>query len=86
MSKKNETPEIITQVIDTGDLNKSSWAKPTEPSPAPVDIAPLPPQQGGGNNPPPQQGEGNNPPPQQGEGNNPPPQQGESGSTDSEGT
>ncbi|MYA98661.1 hypothetical protein F4X90_03115 [Candidatus Poribacteria bacterium] len=76
MFKKNENSQIITQVIDTGDLNESSWAKPTEPSPAPVDIAPLPPQQG----------EGNNPPSQQGEGNNPPPQQGESGSTDSEGT
>ena len=35
MSKKNENPQIITQVIDTGDLNESSWAKPTEPSPAP---------------------------------------------------
>ena len=75
MSKKNEITQIIAQVIDTDDINEQSWAKPTEPSPAPADIAPLPPQQEGG-------GESN---PQQGESGNPPPKQSEDGKGDSKG-
>ena len=67
MSKKNEITQVITQVIDTDDINEQSWAKPTEPSPAPADIAPLPPQQEGDGEPNPQQVGGDNPPSQQGE-------------------
>ena len=68
MSKKNETTKNINQVIDTKDYIKEGWTKPTNPSPAPSDIAPLPPQGSGGNNPKPSQGGSGNPPPKQSEG------------------
>ena len=74
MSKKNENPQIITQVMDTDDILEKGWAKPIEPSPAPVDIAPLPPQQVVGESKPEPGGSGN-----------PPQQQGETGHTDAKG-
>ena len=48
MSKKKEITKETTQVIDTKDYFKKGWSKPTNPSPAPADIAPLPPQPEGG--------------------------------------
>ena len=70
-----DSREVRTVVVDKGDINEQSWAKPTDPSPAPVDIAPLPPQPERG-------GESN---PQQDGGGNPPPKQSEGGNTDSKG-
>ena len=49
--------EVQTTAIDSDDINEQSWAKPTDPSPAPADIAPIPPQQEGGGESNPQQGE-----------------------------
>ena len=56
MSKKKQVTKETNQVIDTKDYFKRGWTKPTNPSPAPADIAPLPPQGSGGNNPKPQPG------------------------------
>ena len=70
MSKKKQVTKETNQVIDTKDYFKRGWTKPTNPSPAPADIAPLPPQGSGGNNPKPQQGGGDNPPPKQNKGGN----------------
>ena len=70
MSKKKEITKETTQVIDTKDYFKRGWSKPTNPSPAPADIAPLPPQPEGGGESKPQQGGSGNPPPKQSEGGN----------------
>lgn len=70
MSKKKQTTKETNQVIDTKDYFKKGWTKPTNPSPAPDNIAPLPPQGSGGGNSKPQQGGGDNPPPKQSEGGN----------------
>ena len=75
MSKKKQTTKETNQVIDTKDYFKKGWTKPTNPSPAPDNIAPLPPQGSGGDNSKPRQGAGDNSPPKQNEG----------GSTDSKG-
>jgi len=56
-----DSREVRTVVVDEIDINES-WLKPTNPTPAPVDIAPLPPQQDTGGESNPQQGEGENPP------------------------
>ena len=64
MSDKKKAPKTINQPID------QKWAKPPNVSPAPGDIAPLPPgQEGDGKSNPQQEGNGKSPP-KQSEGSN----------------
>lgn len=81
---KKEITKAINQIIDNKDqiqeLTKppepdeiNQWAKPPKPSPAPEDIAPLPPEQ---------EGDGESNPQQEGDGNSPP-KQSEDSNTDS---
>lgn len=64
MSDKKKITQVIDnndqKVIDSNDQLEKGWAKPTAPSPPPVDIAPLPPQQEGEGESNPQQGESGN--------------------------